>query len=109
MTPIAGNVLGIANGGKTAIGVRPNGTNASDCPSVGIVKSLGSPPPFDDPGWETPDGAFPPVFEVIMLESNENENKAKAVAAKDATEGKGTSGTRAMLSAVTIGDAISTI
>ena len=50
ITPIAGNDLGIANGGKTATGVKPNGTKARDCPRVGIVKSFGSPPPFDDPG-----------------------------------------------------------
>ena len=109
MTPIAGNVLGIANGGKTAIGAKPSGTKASDCPSVGIVKSFGSPPPFGDPGWVTPVGAFPAVFKAIMLESNDNENKAKTVAAKDEIEGNGMSGTKAMLSAVTIGEAISTI
>ena len=50
ITPIADNDLGKANGGKTAIGVKPNGTKARDCPRVGFVKSFGSPPPFDDPG-----------------------------------------------------------
>jgi len=56
MTHKAGNVLGLAKGGKTAIGIVPGGARAA-----AVRFKLGSIPPPDCPGWGTPSGAIPGI------------------------------------------------
>ena len=54
MTHTAENVLGLANGGKTATGTVLGGARAA------IVRlKLGRIPPPGCPGWSTPVGAIP--------------------------------------------------
>ena len=66
MTPIAGTVLGLRNGGNTLTAVKPAGTNAKDAPRVGLGTAGEAPPP-GSPGAGAPDGKAPGVEEATII------------------------------------------
>ena len=62
MTHKAGNVLGLANGGKTATGTVPGGARVA-----AVTFKLGTIPPPGCPGWDTPVGAIPGFTLITIL------------------------------------------
>lgn len=58
MTAAAGNVLGVANGGKVATGVSPAGTKLLAMVESGVT-TVGSTPPPGVPGRGFPGGIVP--------------------------------------------------
>ena len=58
ITPTAGKMGSLANGGNTDTGVTPGGTKLNESGKSGLEKSFGRPPPSRDPGWATYRGAW---------------------------------------------------
>ena len=66
MTPTAGTVLGLRNGGNTLMGVRPAGSKAKEAARVGLG-TVGKPPPPGLPAAGVPAGTDPGVDEAIKI------------------------------------------
>ena len=66
MTPTAGTVLGLRNGGNTLIGVKPAGSRAKEAARVGLG-TVGKPPPPGVPAAGAPDGTDPGVEKAVII------------------------------------------
>ena len=66
MTPTAGTVLGLRNGGNTLMGVKPAGSRAKDAARVGLG-TVGNPPPPGLPAAGAPDGTDPGVEKAVII------------------------------------------
>ena len=66
MTPTAGTVLGLRNGGNTLMGVKPAGSRAKEAARVGLG-TVGKPPPPGVPATGAPDGTDPGVEKAVII------------------------------------------
>ena len=66
MTPTAGTVLGLKNGGNTLTGVKPAGSRAKEAARVGLGM-VGKPPPPGVPAAGAPDGTDPGVERAVII------------------------------------------
>ena len=66
MTPTAGTVLGLRNGGNTLMGVKPAGSRAKEAARVGLG-TVGKPPPPGLPAAGAPAGTDPGVERAVII------------------------------------------
>ena len=66
MTPTAGTVLGLRNGGNTLMGVKPAGSRAKEAARVGLGM-VGKPPPPGVPAAGAPDGTDPGAEKAVII------------------------------------------
>ena len=66
MTPTAGTVLGLRNGGNTLMGVKPAGSRAKEAARVGLG-TVGKPPPPGVPAAGAPDGTDPGAEKAVII------------------------------------------
>ena len=66
MTPTAGTVLGLRNGGNTLMGGKPAGSRAKEAARVGLGM-VGEPPPPGVPAAGAPDGTDPGAEKAVII------------------------------------------